>query len=55
MEVNRAPDGLTHEAPRFAELKRRLSSFLLGLTAWAILLALIIPPLKAGLAYLFNL
>lgn len=55
MEANRAPDGAAHETPRFAQLKRRLESWLLGLTAWAIILALIIPPLKTGLSYLLKL
>lgn len=55
MEANHPPNGPVHERSQFTELKRRLGTFLLGLTAWIIILMLIIPPLKTGLSYLLKL
>jgi len=55
METDRAPAGPTHATPGFAKLKRRLGSFLLGLTGWAIIAVLVIPPLVTGLNYLLKL
>jgi len=54
MEADRSPDGPADDAARFTQLKQRLGSWLLGLTAWIIILALILPPLSTGWVYLFG-